>query len=70
MPAVAAPRYFIGLMSGTSMDAADAALVDFHTIPPTLVATHHSPLPAALRKDNAASRTAERSFENTAPVRA
>mgnify|MGYP002629844505 FL=1 len=51
MPAVAAPRYFIGLMSGTSMDAADAALVDFHTIPPTLVATHHSPLPAALRNE-------------------
>lgn len=49
MSAVTAPRYFIGLMSGTSMDAADAALADFSTATPTLVATHHSPLSAELR---------------------
>lgn len=40
---------YIGLMSGTSMDAADAALVDFSTGEPKLIATHRTPLTAELR---------------------
>lgn len=40
---------FIGLMSGTSMDAADAALVDFSFTPPKLIATQRTPLTAELR---------------------
>lgn len=41
--------YFIGLMSGTSMDAVDAVLVDFNTAPKLI--THHShPIPDAIRE--------------------
>jgi anhydro-N-acetylmuramic acid kinase len=42
---------FIGLMSGTSMDAVDAALVDFHTKPLQLIASHSKNLPTQLRSD-------------------
>jgi len=44
------PEYYIGLMSGTSMDAVDAALVDFER-GPRLIATHRRPLPEDLRRD-------------------
>jgi anhydro-N-acetylmuramic acid kinase len=40
---------FIGTLSGTSMDAVDAAVVRFSPAP-TLVATHSHPLPAELRQ--------------------
>ena len=40
---------YIGLMSGTSMDAVDAALVDFSSTPPKLIATQRAPLDAGLR---------------------
>jgi anhydro-N-acetylmuramic acid kinase len=36
--------YFIGVMSGTSMDAVDACIVDFSTRPPQVVAHHSAPL--------------------------
>jgi anhydro-N-acetylmuramic acid kinase len=45
----AAGPYHLGLMSGTSMDAVDAAIVDFHAAQPRLVATCSTPLPADLR---------------------
>ncbi len=42
---------FIGLMSGTSMDAVDAALVDFSAGHPKLVASHAQPLDDSLRTE-------------------
>lgn len=41
---------YIGLMSGTSLDAIDTTLVDFSADKPRLLAAHNDPLPADLRK--------------------
>jgi anhydro-N-acetylmuramic acid kinase len=41
---------YIGLMSGTSMNALDAVLVDFEPQPPRLFATHTEPLSGKLRQ--------------------
>lgn len=42
-------RLFIGLMSGTSLDGVDAALVDFSAATPQTIATHFAPFDPALR---------------------
>jgi len=42
-------RYYIGLISGTSMDGIDAALLDFNP-QPRLLAHHSHPLPDAIRQ--------------------
>jgi anhydro-N-acetylmuramic acid kinase len=42
--------YYIGLISGTSMDAVDAAIVDFNSPQPKLVAYHAEPIPELLKQ--------------------
>ncbi|WP_137937364.1 anhydro-N-acetylmuramic acid kinase [Chitinivorax sp. B] len=41
-------QLYIGLMSGTSLDGVDAALVDFASGQPQLLGTHYIPYPATL----------------------
>lgn len=43
--------YFIGLMSGTSMDAIDAVLVDLGDVTPKLIETLNHPIPDSLRTE-------------------
>lgn len=43
-------NYFIGLLSGTSMDAVDAAVVDFAEKKPKLIAYLAEPIPASLKE--------------------
>lgn len=43
------PSYYIGLLSGTSMDAIDAAVVDFDSSKPKLIASHSHSIPETLK---------------------
>lgn len=45
------PEYYIGLISGTSLDAVDAALLDLSSQPPRLLQAISHPLPDALRSE-------------------
>lgn len=43
-------EYYVGLMSGTSMDGVDAVLVNFKHHQPQVIATHDQPIPDGLLK--------------------
>tara|TARA_B110000444_G_scaffold257874_1_gene297374 strand:+ start:550 stop:1695 length:1146 start_codon:yes stop_codon:yes gene_type:complete len=44
-------EYYIGLMSGTSIDSVDAALVGFKNNEITIIASHEHPIPTELREN-------------------
>lgn len=48
---MAATERYIGLMSGTSMDAVDAVVVDFSAVQPACLGTYSLPMPADLRSN-------------------
>ncbi|HEY0202453.1 MAG TPA: anhydro-N-acetylmuramic acid kinase, partial [Burkholderiaceae bacterium] len=49
--ATATTQYYIGLMSGTSLDGVDGVVADFSTAAPCVLAHASAPFPAALRAE-------------------
>ncbi len=41
---------YVGVLSGTSMDAVDALVADFSTSDPQIIATHSEPFPSSLKE--------------------
>ena len=44
-------QFYVGLMSGTSLDGVDAVLADLSGVKPELLASAHLPLDPSLRRE-------------------